>query len=112
MEGKGLEKSHIYHIGDTFDYDKQSVVSKVITGKSTGNITVVSVDVIEPLFEKIVPYDTLVQVLDGETQVIINNKPFLLQTGDIIIIPAHSKRMIKSPVRCKIMISVIKSGYE
>lgn len=107
-----MDKSHVYHLRDNFDYTNHTVVSKVISGKATGNVTVVSVDVVEPLFERIVPYDTLIQVLDGETEVTINNKPFVLNMGDIIIIPAHSKRMVKAIVRCKIMITVIKSGYE
>ena len=41
-----MDKSHVYHLRDNFDYTNHTVVSKVISGKATGNVTVVSVDVV------------------------------------------------------------------
>jgi len=36
----------------------------------------------------------------------------LLETGQSIIIPAHSRNSIKANVRFKMLSTIIKSGYE
>ena len=56
--------------------------------------------------------DTFVQVIDGEATIVIAGKMNLLKTGSSIVIPAHASSLIEPNGRFKMILTVIKSGYE
>jgi len=112
MEIQEVEKSISFITVEIIEYVPNSVVIKTILKKSTGNITVMSVDGGEGLTEKISPFDTFAQVIDGNAEVVINGKSSILKSGDGIIIPAHTPNIVKSNVRFKMILTVIKSGYD
>ena len=62
--------------------------------------------------EKISPFDTFIQVIDGKAEVVIDDVSSLLNVGESIIIPAHTSNTIKANVRFKMISTTIKSGYE
>ena len=107
-----LEKSKSHILIEIIEYASNSVVTKTILRKTTGNVSVVASDIGETLAEKISPFDTFVQVIDGEAEVIIDHISNVLNIGDGIIIPAHTSNSIKASKRFKIISTVIKSGYE
>ena len=111
-ETKELEKSNAHIIVEIIEYMSNAVVSKTIIKKSTGNITVSSFDAGEELAEKTSPYDTYIQIIDGTAALTIRGKDYLLNLGDGIIIPAHSKHHFNANVQFKMISTVIKSGYE
>ena len=104
------EKSHI--IVEIIEYMPNAVVSKTIIKKLTGNVTVSSFDAGEELAEKISPFDTYIQIIDGAADLSINDKNYMLRLGEGIIIPAHSKHHFNANVQFKMISTVIKSGYE
>lgn len=106
------EKAKSFIIVEIIEYVPNSVVIKTIIKKTTGNVTVSSFDIGEALTEKTSPFDTFIQVIDGKAEIVINGISNLLNTGDSIIIPAHSRNIIKANVRFKIISTIIKSGYE
>lgn len=112
MDLTELEKSKVHITVEIIEYIPHSVVIKTILKKSTGNISVMSFDSGEGLTEKTSPFDTYAQIIDGNAELIINKKPILLKSGDSIIIPAHQAHLIKANGRFKMIMTVIKSGYE
>ena len=94
------------------EYVPNAVVSKTIIKKTTGNVTVTSFDTGEELAEKTSPFDTYVQIIDGVAEVVINEKNYLLRTGDGIVIPAHASHCFNANEQFKMISTVIKSGYE
>lgn len=112
MENVEEEKSKIFIIVEILEYIPNSVVIKTIIRKTTGNVSAVSFDSGESLTERISPFDTFIQVIDGKAEIIIDGKSNLLSTGESIIIPAHSRNTIKANVRFKMLSTIIKSGYE
>lgn len=112
VQNKEQEKNKTFIILEIIEYIPNSVVIKTIIKKTTGNVTVSSFDSGEALTEKISPFDTFVQVIDGKAEVVINGQTHLLDTGQSIIIPAHSSNIIKANTRFKIISTVIKSGYD
>ena len=80
--------------------------------KTTGNVTVSSFDDGEAFAEKISPYDTFIQIIEGKAEIIIINKSNALLCGHGIIIPVHSSHIVKADGRFKMIQTVIKSGYE
>lgn len=107
-----LEKATTHIIVETIEYIPNSVVIKTIIKKNTGNISAVSFDSGEVLSEKISPFDTFIQIIDGEAVVMIDSKVYKLGVGETIIIPAHARNIIEAKVRFKMISTVIKSGYE
>lgn len=107
-----FEKSKALIIVEIIEYVPGSVVIKTIIKKSTGNISAVSFDAGEKLEEKTSPFDTFIQIIDGRAEIIINEISYILETGQSIIMPAHSRNSIKANNRFKMISTVIKSGYE
>jgi len=106
------ETSKTFIIVEIIEYIPNSVVIKTIIKKTTGNVTVTSVDTGEALTERTSPFDTFIQVIDGKAEVLINGESNILSAGESIIIPAHSQNIIKANERFKIISTVIKSGYD
>jgi len=107
-----LEKSKAHIIVEIIEYMTNSVVIKTIIKKSTGNISVMSFDSGEGLTEKTSPFDTFVQILEGKAEIVIDKETNLLESGQGIIIPAHSPNFIKPNGRFKMISTIIKSGYD
>lgn len=112
MENPELEKSIAHITVEIIEYVPNSVVIKTILKKSSGNICVMSFDVGEGLTEKISPFDTYAQIIEGKAEIIIAGNSNFLETGRSIIIPAHASHHIKPDGRFKMILTVIKSGYE
>jgi quercetin dioxygenase-like cupin family protein len=107
-----VEKSKVHIIVEILEYVPSAIVSKTIIKKTTGNVTVSSLDTGEELAEKTTPFDTYVQIIDGAAEVIIDNKKYQLKLGDGIVIPAHTSHSINANEQFKMVSTVIKSGYE
>ncbi|MBP1644624.1 MAG: cupin [Bacteroidetes bacterium] len=112
MNNIEVEKSKVHITVEIIEYVANSVVVKTILKKSTGNITLMSVDSGEGLTEKITPFDTFVQVIEGQAEVVIEGVPHLLLTGQSLVIPAHESNYINPNGRFKMILTVIKSDYE
>jgi quercetin dioxygenase-like cupin family protein len=112
MESADVEKSRAHIIVEIIEYVADSVVIKTILKKTPGSISVVSIDRGEVLDEKTIPFDKFVQIIDGKAEIIINGVSNLLNTGQSIIIPAHTANTVKANERFKMISTVIKSGYE
>ncbi|WP_282080449.1 cupin domain-containing protein [Aquimarina algiphila] len=112
MKNSELEKSCTHELADTVDYIPGSVVMKAILKKKTGTVTISSFDMGEALPSKISPFDNLIQIIDGEAEIIINEKSSTIETGQAIIIPAHARNIVKANKRFKMLSTIIKSGYE
>jgi quercetin dioxygenase-like cupin family protein len=112
MQKKEIEKSKIHILIEIIEYVPNSVVSKTIIRKTTGNISVVAIDTGEALAEKISPFDTFIQIIEGTAEVVIDDQSNILETGQGIIIPAHTSNIVKANGRFKMISTVIKSGYE
>ncbi len=107
-----MEKSKTHVLIEIIEYIPNSVVTKTIIRKTTGNISVVAIDTGEALAEKISPFDTFIQIIEGVAEVIIDEKSNVLKTGEGIIIPAHTSNNVKAKERFKMISTIIKSGYE
>ena len=111
-ENTELEKSRSHIIVEIIEYVSNAVVSKTIIRKSTGTMSVMSFDSGEGLTEKTSPFDTFAQIIEGNADIVIDGKSHVLQTGMGIIIPAHAPNFIRPNGRFKMILTIIKSGYE
>lgn len=112
MQDSDVEKAKVFIIVEILEYIPNSVVIKTIIRKTTGNVSAVSFDSGESLADRLSPFDTFIQIIDGTAEIVIEGKSILLGTGQSIIIPAHAKNSIVANVRFKMISTIIKSGYE
>ncbi|HCL05294.1 MAG TPA: cupin [Chitinophagaceae bacterium] len=112
LDTSEIEKSKAHIIVQIIEYIPNAVLSKTIIKKITGNITISSLDAGEELAEKTSPFDTYIQIIDGNAELSIDNKKFYMKLGDGIIIPAHSKHNFHASQQFKMLSTIIKSGYE
>jgi Uncharacterized conserved protein, contains double-stranded beta-helix domain len=112
MDNNEIEKSKSFISADFIGYVPNSVVCRTIVNKPAGKITVMSFDSGEGLTEKISPFDTFAQIIEGKAEIVIDGMSSVLETGQFIIIPAHVRNIVKANERFKMISTVIKSGYE
>jgi quercetin dioxygenase-like cupin family protein len=111
-DAQELEKSKTHIVVEIIEYIPNSTLTRTIIKKTTGNITVTSMDAGEELAENISPFDMFIQIIDGTARVVINNKEYKLRLGEGIIIPAHSSHCFSANEQFKMISTVFKSGYE
>ena len=112
MKNSEIEKSNPFIVADTVDYLPETVVIRTIYKKITGNINVAAFDAGESMKEKISPFDTFIQIIEGQAVILIDGKSHEVVSGESFIIPAHARSTIKANTRFKMLSIVIKSGYE
>ena len=95
-------------IAGIIEYQKDAVVSKTIIKKEKGTITVFAFDKEQGLSEHTAPFDALVQVLDGKADVIIDGESNIVQTGEMIIMPANKPHALKAIEKFKMMLVMIR----
>ena len=91
------------------EYQPGSVVSRQIVKKPVGTVTLFAFDAGEGLSEHTAPFDALVNVLEGEAEVLIAGKSHCVKAGELIIMPANEPHALKAPVRFKMMLTMIRA---
>ena len=107
-----ISQSVVHIVVEIIEYVPNSVLSRTIIRKSSGNVKIMSLDSGEGLTEKTSPFDSFAQIIDGKAEIIIDGKVNQLNTGQGIIIPAHRSHIINANERFKMILTIIKDGYE
>lgn len=103
LRGKALKAK------DLVNYDSGAVVSRTIIQKPVGTVTIFSFDKGQGLSEHTAPFDAMVEVLDGEAEILINRKPVLVKAGEFIIMPANIPHALNAVKRFKMALIMIKA---
>jgi quercetin dioxygenase-like cupin family protein len=102
-------KSEILKMAELVNYQDGSVVSRQITKADAGNVTLFAFDKDQELSEHTAPFDALVHVLDGSTEIKISGKAFDLTTGEAIIMPANEPHAVRALTRFKMLLTMIRN---
>jgi quercetin dioxygenase-like cupin family protein len=105
MNNKLIQNSLI----EMVNYQKDAVVSKTIIEKNTGTVTLFAFDMGQGLSQHTTPFDALIQILEGEVEIGISEKPYRLKQGEIIVIPANEPHPLKAVSKFKMLLTMIKS---
>ena len=93
---------------DLVAYQDGAVVSRTVVKQQTGTVTAFAFDAGQELSEHTAPFDALVQVLDGEADIIIAGERHRMGRGDMIIMPAGKPHAVKAPARFKMLLTMIR----
>jgi quercetin dioxygenase-like cupin family protein len=103
-----MELSKIENLEKYIEYQQDSAVSKTVLKKKSGNITLFAFDAGQGLSEHTAPFDAMVVILDGKSEIRIDGELFDLEQGDSIIMPAGKPHSLHAPEKFKMMLIMIK----
>jgi quercetin dioxygenase-like cupin family protein len=96
-------------LADLVEYSKDSIVSKTIIDKPMGTITLFAFDKGQKLSEHTTPYDAVVQVLDGHSQLTIDGRDKHITAGEIIIMPGNVPHAVTAQEKFKMLLTMIRA---
>ena len=105
-----FEKAKVFSFSDSVDYSSGGIVSKTVLKKQTGNISLFSFDKGEALSEHTAPFDAMIQVVDGKGEITIGGKPYIVNAGETIIMPANISHSVKAVEKFKMVLTMIRSN--
>lgn len=103
-----FSKGKVLNLEEMVEYSSGGVISKQVLKNQSGNITLFSFDQGQGLSEHTAPFDAVVQVLDGEAQVIVGGNPNLVKKGEFIIMPANIPHALQAVERFKMLLTMVK----
>lgn len=102
-----FQKGEILKLKEMIDYSSGGIVSKQVMKSSSGNITLFSFDKGQGLSEHIAPFDAMIQILEGESEVIVGGKLMNLKEGESVILPASVVHAVNAVDRFKMLLTMI-----
>jgi quercetin dioxygenase-like cupin family protein len=108
MEKSIFEPAGIFRFNEKVDYSPEGIISKRVIDRPVGTVTLFSFDKGQRLSTHSAPFDAMVQVLEGTTEIIINEVPFSLGAGDAIIMPAGIPHSVIATEKFKMVLTMIK----
>ncbi len=103
-----IKTAEIFTFNAKVDYSSNGIVSKKIIQKPTGNLSLFAFDAGQELSEHSAPFDAVVQVLEGEAEIIINHEPYTVNAGETIIMPANKPHAVIARKKFKMLLTMIK----
>ncbi len=98
-----------FALKEMVDYQDGSIVSRTITDKKTGTVTIFAFDKEQSLSEHTAPYDAMVYLVDGVGEFAIGGVSYQLNEGEMIIMPANIPHAVKATERFKMLLVMIRS---
>jgi len=109
MESTLFEPGTAFWFDAQVDYSNGGIVSKRVIQKDQGNITLFAFDSGQKLSEHTAPFDALLQVLEGEAEIIIGGNPNILSSGMSIIMPGGIPHAVNAITPFKMLLTMIRS---
>jgi len=103
-----FSKGTVLNLEKMIEYSSGGVISKQVLKNLSGNLTLFSVDQGQGLTEHTAPFDAIVQILDGEAEIIIGGNPNLVKKGESIIMPANIPHALQAVKRFKMLLTMVK----
>lgn len=89
-------------------YQEESIVSKILLKKETGNVTLFAFGAGQGLTEHTSPFDALIQCLEGKIEIKVGEENFTVSTGELLKLPATIPHGLKAVEKTKMMLIMIK----
>lgn len=99
----------VLRLGDLVSYQEGTVVSRTLLKQSTGTITIFAFDAGQGLTEHTASFDALVQSLDGKAEITISDKPYRVEPGEAILLPANQPHALAALTPFKMLLTMIRS---
>jgi len=94
---------------EQLNYQEESIVSKILLNKETGNVTLFAFDAGQGLSEHTSPYDAFVQCIEGKIDIKVGEENFTVSSGESLKLPATIPHGLKAVEKTKMLLTMIKS---
>ena len=108
MEKSIFESGTKFRFPESVEYSTDGIVSKRIIDRPVGTVTLFAFDKGQRLSTHSAPFDAMVQVVEGQAEIIIDNNPYHLSAGDTIVMPASIPHAVNATERFKMVLTMIK----
>jgi len=106
---KGLPGAQVARTAEFVSYQDGAVVSREIVKRPTGTVTLFAFDEGQGLSEHTAPFDALVQMLEGEAEILLSGQIHRVQGGEMRLLPAGQPHALKAIKPFKMMLTMIRS---
>ena len=103
-----FEKGKVFNANHLINYAEGGVVSKELVHSKAGSVTLFSFDEGQGLSEHQAPFDALIQVIDGDLELMVDHKDFLMKAGESFVIPSGAIHALHAGKRFKMMLTMIR----
>ena len=97
------------NLAKMINYQEGSIVSRTLIDKDVGNVTLFAFDNGQGLSEHTAPYDALIYIIEGEAEAKLSGNKILVNSGEMLIMPANKPHTLKATERFKMLLIMIKS---
>lgn len=104
---KNIEKSEILKLKDQVEYQNGQIVSKTLVQNDKVSITLFAFAKGEEISTHESSGDALVTCLDGVGRITIDGKPYILNEGESIVMPAKHPHAVYGEENFKMQLTVI-----
>lgn len=112
-KAQSLDKAVLAKLADAAELiqcQNDAVVSRTLIKKPSGTVTLFAFDAGQELSEHTAPFDAMVYVLEGKTEITIAKKPLQLSAGQMVIMPAGKPHAVKAIEQFKMMLIMIREA--
>jgi len=103
-----MPTSEVLRLSDLVSYQEGTVVSRTLLKHPGGNLTLFAFDAGQALTEHTAAFDALVQILDGKAEITISGKPYQVEAGQAILLPANEPHALGSLTPFKMLLTMIR----
>jgi quercetin dioxygenase-like cupin family protein len=110
---QSIDKAVLAKLADAVDLiqcQNAAVVSRTLIKKPAGTVTLFAFDAGQELSEHTAPFDALVYVIQGKTEITISGKPLQLAAGQMVVMPAGKPHAVKALEQFKMMLIMIREA--
>jgi quercetin dioxygenase-like cupin family protein len=103
-----IVKKQVMSANDLIDYADGGIVSKEFEHSNAGSITLFAFDEGQRLSDHTAPFDAVIQIVDGEAEIMIEGELYHPKAGEMIIIPQGALHAVNALQRFKMMLTMIR----
>jgi quercetin dioxygenase-like cupin family protein len=105
----GPELQGVVNQSALVEYQSGAVVSRTLVKKAAGTVTAFAFDAGEGLSEHTAPFDALVLMVEGETEITIAGAPHRLTAGTVLRLPAGRPHAVTAVTPFKMILIMIRA---
>jgi len=103
-----IVKQQVLSANDLIHYAADGIVSKEFIHSNAGSITLFAFDEGQQLSEHTASFDAVIEIVDGEAEIMIAGERYHPKAGEMIIIPQGALHAVNALHRFKMMLTMIR----
>ena len=108
-ESRKIPPAKAVDLATLVNYEEGSIVSRTLAENKAGTLTLFAFDAGQGLSEHSAPYDAIVQVIDGKSELVIGGKTVRAAAGQLVVMPANVPHAVKAPGRFKMLLTMLRA---